>query len=242
MKTNLQFFGGRGASGIQSDTRRISVYKARSIWDTYHSNYNKAKSQESAELMVKMMADLQKDYGILNDAVSIFQYAQIGGKNTGILGFYSGDDKTINLNNAFLDVAYTNELISQRKRGFHPPRSKKTGQEAIMSHEVGHALHYAIARANNVGVDDYAEAVVKLASRNIGIKAKGVETARGKISGYAKYNYKETIAEAVSDVYCNGNKANRLSKAITRVLKRDIKNGLNEKRAKKLRYDITKGI
>ena len=39
-----------------------------------------------------------------------------------------------------------------------------------------------------------------------------------KISGYAKTNPAETVAEAFCDVYCNGSKARKESKAIVNVI------------------------
>lgn len=41
-----------------------------------------------------------------------------------------------------------------------------------------------------------------------------------QISGYATYNNKEAIAEAVADVYCNGAKAHKESKAIVGIIKK----------------------
>ncbi len=43
------------------------------------------------------------------------------------------------------------------------------------------------------------------------------------ISGYAKENNAECIAEATADVYCNGRKAKTESKAIVKALKKLIK-------------------
>ena len=40
------------------------------------------------------------------------------------------------------------------------------------------------------------------------------ENMAGHISQYARTNYSETIAEASADVYCNGKKASKASKAI----------------------------
>ena len=40
-----------------------------------------------------------------------------------------------------------------------------------------------------------------------------------KISGYAKESNRECIAEAVADVYCNGSKAKKESRAIVNILK-----------------------
>lgn len=47
---------------------------------------------------------------------------------------------------------------------------------------------------------------------------RGVRQMARSISGYAGKSAAEAIAEAVSDVYCNGNRANRASQAIVNVL------------------------
>ena len=44
-----------------------------------------------------------------------------------------------------------------------------------------------------------------------------------KISEYARYNYAETIAEASADVFANGRRASKASKAIMKEIKSILK-------------------
>jgi len=57
-------------------------------------------------------------------------------------------------------------------------------------------------------------------TKRIGVK---VNLMAGKISGYARYNYSETIAEASADVYCNGGRASKASRAIMTEIKDILK-------------------
>lgn len=98
------------------------------------------------------------------------------------------------------------------KQGFHPKIGNKTGAEAVTAHEMGHVLG---AKASaKAGISQ--EEIVARASKRAGIRK---ENMGGYISKYATYNYFETIAEASADVYCNGSKAMKASKAIMREIK-----------------------
>ena len=102
------------------------------------------------------------------------------------------------------------------KSGFHPGIGKRTGAEAVASHEIGHKLgEYAAQRA---GIDE--KTIVSRAAKKTGIKT---ENMAGHISKYARTNYSETIAEAMSDVHCNGKRASRASRAIVNEVKLILK-------------------
>lgn len=99
--------------------------------------------------------------------------------------------------------------------GFHPPRGNKTGIEAVAAHEMGHRLTDAIGEKTGLGswqIDRVSNDIVKSAAKKAGYKSTKEFTA--KISGYAKQNHAEAVAEAFADVYCNGSKAKRESKAV----------------------------
>ena len=97
--------------------------------------------------------------------------------------------------------------------GFHPSRGNKSGMEAVVAHEMGHRLNHIAAGGSWDNLRPTAYNIVKEAARKSGF---GTATQKfvAQISGYAKGDYAESIAEAFSDVWCNGNRANSASQAI----------------------------
>jgi len=124
----------------------------------------------------------------------------------GVLGAYGGD--TLFMNEKYVGNANLTEAMQASvKSGFHPSIGNKTGAEAVAAHEIGHRLgEIAAAQA---GISE--KEIVARAGKKVGIKTENVA---GHISGYARSNYSETIAEASSDVFCNGKKASKASRAI----------------------------
>lgn len=105
------------------------------------------------------------------------------------------------------------------KSNFHPPRGKKSGLEAVASHELGHRLTEEVGRKMGLGdwqLDRASSRLVKEAKKSLGYKTMSQVTS--KISGYAKQNHAEAVAEAFADVYCNGKKAKKESSAIVNAL------------------------
>lgn len=86
----------------------------------------------------------------------------------------------------------------------------------VASHEIGHRLGEVAAKKAGISEKE----IVARAGSKIGIKT---ENMAGHISGYARSNYGETIAEASADVFCNGKKASRASKAIMNEVKSILK-------------------
>ena len=106
------------------------------------------------------------------------------------------------------------------KSGYHPSRGNKSGTEAVTYHEMGHALTDSIAKKMGVkDLDAASKKIVNDAYKASGGKG-GTKAWAGKISKYAQDNFAECVAEAVSDWYCNGNKARSNSKAIMTQLKK----------------------
>ena len=139
---------------------------------------------------------------------------------TGVLAYYDGEGIAINneyLNSDTMNAVYKKSVES----GFHPSNGSKTGMEAVVSHELGHAVNGIIADRMGISLDASADIIVNEAMKNT--KHKIVSTFQSKISGYAKQNYAETVAEAMADCYCNGKKARSESKAIQKVVDKYMK-------------------
>ena len=139
---------------------------------------------------------------------------------TGVLAYYDGEGIAINneyLNSDTMNAVYKKSVES----GFHPSNGSKTGMEAVVSHELGHAVNGIIADRMGISLDASADRIVNEAMKNT--KHKTVSTFQSKISGYAKQSYAETVAEAMADCYCNGKKARSESKAIQKVVDKYMK-------------------
>ena len=131
------------------------------------------------------------------------------------LGAYGED--TLYMNRKYVKNAYlTQAMEASAKSGFHPGIGNKTGAEAVASHEIGHRLGEIAAKKAGISDRD----IVARAAKRAGIKT---DNMAGHISGYARMNYGETIAEASADVYCNGNNASKASRAIMAEIKKILR-------------------
>ena len=110
----------------------------------------------------------------------------------------------------------TQAMKDAEKSGFHPKIGKKTGAEVVTAHEMGHFL--AEQASKKVGISQ--RDIVERASKKIGVK---VNNMASQISEYARYNYHETIAEASADVFANGRRASKASRAIMSEIKSILK-------------------
>lgn len=129
------------------------------------------------------------------------------------LGAYGGD--TLYMNEKYVKNANLTEAM-QNTNGFHPSIGNKTGAEAVASHEIGHRLGEVASQKAGISEKE----IVSRAGKKVGIKT---ENMAGHISGYARTNYGETIAEASADVFCNGKNASKASTAIMDEVKSILK-------------------
>ena len=175
--------------------------------------------QEEVDEVLQTFKDINDEYGfIIND----IELATIGGKDANTMAYYDGSNIAVNqayFSKARIEGAYERCVAD----GFHPPKGNKTALQAVASHELGHALVDKVStKMGRIKGDDTATAILKEAQKQGKFKGSLADMA-GKISGYAKFNPNECIAEAFSDVYCNGSKAQRESKAIVNVMNKYLK-------------------
>lgn len=205
--------GGRGgSSGMGGGGENVNIVGSTDVW-SYRHNQTNEPFVDAINTGVKRIHD---DFPGIMDTVASVDAAELGGKDKlTVLGFYSSGDKTVALNLNFTDVDKMNRVYDQAvARGYHPSRGNLSGTESVALHEMGHALTDHIAK--KLGLPD-----LDAASRKIfmdaykATKGKGkYKDWAGKISGYAKENYAESVAEAVADFYCNGRNAHPHSIAI----------------------------
>lgn len=171
--------------------------------------------------VVKTLKDFQDEYGLDYRNTRI---ARLKPK-ANALAYYDGAG--IAINSSYLNSDKMNDAMKKcAESGFHPPMGNKSGMEAVVSHELGHALTdmVGVKMGNQswVDFDKTSTAIVNEARKQT--KHRGVVQMASKISGYATHSNAEAIAEAISDCYCNGKKARAESKAIKSVVDKYLKN------------------
>lgn len=209
--------GGRGSSSSGRQGKASGLNPSDIVSTT---SLVSARETHQAEVDETLQAfqEVFDEYGYVIDDIHI---ATLKGKGSSVIGYYG--DSTIGMNQAFfnkakLDKAY-DDCVDQ---GFHPSRGSKSGLQAVASHELGHALTDAVAKKAGIdGLDRAATRIVNEARKRTG--HRGVVQMASKISGYATHSNAEAIAEAFSDVYCNGKKARKESHAIVDVMNSYLK-------------------
>lgn len=216
IKLDLQFFGGRGASsggagpyggGMEGEDTTVRVKTQHPLAD----EISKGGGGFANEIMNTRDA-FEREYGsaVKNIKLSVGTFSK-----GGVLGAYGNDNLIMNekyVKNANL----TKAMQEGAKTGFHPPIGNKTGAEAVAAHEIGHRLGEVAAK--KAGIDQ--REIVARAAKTVNINTANMA---GHISKYARSNYAETIAEASADVFCNGSKASKASKAIMAEVKKILK-------------------
>lgn len=218
VKYNLQFFGGRGSSsgGIGG-----GGLNPKDIASTASLLSAEGKTREINETMnaVKKISD---DYGLnLND----IQIATLKGRGASTMAYYDAQGN-LAVNKAYFDSKTMNTAYDRCvKDGFHPSRGNKSALEAVASHELGHRLTEEIGRKMGLGdwqLDKASNRVMKEAAKKLGTKVGSVSKG---VSKYGQKNHAEALAEAFADVYCNGKKASKESRAIVDIMNGYLKGG-----------------
>ena len=183
-----------------------------------HGNY-----QTEIDDVLSVSKDLLDIYG-QDVPLQQFFIAEMRGKGKNVLGYYDGAN--IAINERFLDTAAMNKAYEECvKAGFHPNNGNKSGMQAVVAHEFGHAATDAVARkmglTGTFALHSAADRIVGEAAKATG--HRGVVKMAAKISRYATHSNAEAVAEAFADVYCNGKKATKESQAIVNVMNKYLK-------------------
>lgn len=208
--------GGKGGSDWVGGGGSID---SANIIDTTSLISARERNQVEVDEMLQTSKDILEEYGFV---AYDFQLATITGSDANTMAYYDGTNIAFNkayFNKAKMEGAYESCV----KSGFHPSQGNKTAIQAVASHELGHALTDVVGSRMRGVKGDTANAILKEAQKQGKFKGTLADMA-GKISGYAKYNPRECIAEAFADVYCNGSKAHKESQAIVGVMNKYLKN------------------
>lgn len=209
--------GGRGAGS--SGGTKTGTSGGGNV--TIVSTTSLVSDRERNQVIVDQVLGVAQDmYGKYGSQVSDLQIAELSSKDVGVLAYHDGGG-----NIAFNKFWWNEQKITRAYNqsvadGYHPSQGSRTAIEATAAHEYGHHIAADVAarhgRTGFGSVDYGSNLIVKNAMKSMG--RKNWDKFAGKISGYAQYNKAETVAEAVADVYCNGRKARRESRAIVTVI------------------------
>lgn len=207
--------GGRGASSSGGVGGGTTGGKVNVISTTSMVSARESKRKEVDQALT-VARDIQNKYGV---NVEDLQIAKLGAGDNAIAYYDAGGN--LAYNEAFFNAKNMNTSYDDMvKSGFHPSRGRKTGIEAVVAHEMGHALTDEIALRKGYGswqLDRASTDIVKQACKNAGYGNKTKQFI-SKISGYASHSHAEALAEAFADVYCNGKKAKKESTAIVDIM------------------------
>lgn len=218
--------GGRGARGASGRGGGGEGLNAGDILETKSFMSERGRLDASADEVLQAFKDVSDEYGYVVEEI---QVATLDGKGQSVLAFYDGSNIAFNesyLSSQSMTKAYDACVDS----GFHPGRGNKTALQAVAAHELGHGLTDAVGEKMGLPamgakgkrrIDAAADAICNEARKSTG--HRGVVQMASKISKYATYSNAEAVAEALADVYCNGKKAHKESRAIVDVVNRYLK-------------------
>ena len=181
--------GGRGASaGWEGGGNGPAPTKV----DDLISQRERKRAEVDQTLTV--LRDARDQYGLTVDT-------EIGTFRSGatVMGYYDQASGNVGLSKAYFDAI------------------KIDGSYDDCVRTRFHALTGQIAQKMGVSFEKASRTIVQEAKRSDGYRGRASDWA-ARISGYALKNESEAIAEAFADVYCNGNRAKRESRAIVDVL------------------------
>lgn len=203
--------GGGGNWGGGQSEGSATIISTRSLVS------DRERNQAAVDQVLAAARDIQEQYNVTATDLLI---AKLSKSDDGVLAFHdAGGNVAINetyLNTTLMETAYKESVAS----GYHPSSGSKTAMEATTAHEFGHHIAYEIGLSKGAkewdAVDKGSRRILQAAGKKLGY-TNWTQIA-GKISGYAKFNHKETVAEAVADVYCNGRGAKRESLAVVNAI------------------------
>ena len=182
------------------------------IKDTWSLVSERERNQTEVDQVLTVGRAISEDFG---ENVTDWRVAKLDAKHGNTIAFCSaiGDDNEIAINENYFDAkAMDTAYDGSVKSGYHPSRGRKSGTEAVVYHETGHMLVNRAAYREGTRSVLLAKSIVSDAQKSLGIRRW--DDLASRISGYARDSYHETIAESLSDVYCNGAKAKRESRAV----------------------------
>lgn len=220
IRLNLQFFGGRGAGSSSGRMKGGGGVHAGDIISTTSLVSERENNQVLVDETLSVFKDVYDEYGA---QVTDIQIATLKDGMT-TMAYYDFDGN-IAFNKAYFNSAKMERAYAASvKDGFHPSNGNKTAMQAVAAHELGHKLTADASTKLGLGTLGLDSAATKIVTEaRAATRHKGVVKMASKISKYATTSNAEAVAEAFADVFCNGKKARKESKAIVDVLNKYVK-------------------
>lgn len=197
-------------SGVTGGLKESSILSTRSLVS------EREGKQALVDETLGVFNDVYSEYGA---QVTDIQLAKLNNRARAIAYYDSEGNIAINekyFDKKTLDAAYKACVES----GFHPSNGNKSALEAVVAHELGHKLTADVAMKMGMqgqgSLHSAASRVIVETKKKYGYSS--MSSVAANISKYATYNHAETIAEAFSDVYCNGKNARAESRNIMSVV------------------------
>ena len=194
--------------------------------ETYDLISQREGKRSEVDQVLTVSRDIQNQYGVNLDTY----VAKMNKAGANTMAYYQSDARNpdqgiVAVNRTFFDSNKMDAVYDDCvKKGFHPSRGNKSGMEAVVAHEMGHALTGQLASKQGGGygsLDRTANQIMQDAKKSLNFKGQASFIGR-KISGYGGQNPAEAVAEAFSDVFCNGSKAKKESKAVVDALNKRL--------------------
>lgn len=176
--------------------------------------------QTEVDQVLTALRNVAEQYGQdLNDV----QLAKLS-PGSSAMAYYDANGN-LAINETYFDSTKMDDAYDRcTAMGFHPSRGSKSALEAVAAHEIGHHLTeiagmrvgYGAWHLDQISTDIMSEAAAQLSM-------KSMSAVAAQISGYAKADHAEAVAEAFSDVYCNGNSASAASRTVVDILGRYLR-------------------
>ena len=194
-------------------------------FDTTSLVSERERQREEVDQTLTVLRDFNRDYGDISILEDVHVATPLERKGRGVMGYYDSEGN-LAITSGFFDTEKMNSTYDDcSNSGFHPSRGNRTGIEAVTAHEMGHKLTDEIGKKLGLGnwaINEAAQRVVREAARNAGY-GRNTRKMIAAISRYGAKSNAEGIAEACADVYCNGDRAKRESRAIMDVVNRILR-------------------
>lgn len=213
--------------------KKYSIFDSdleRTVKNKYNVQKTRLKGIDRKTLLdiLKNMNRVYKDFPQIKDKIKEINAIEHPNGGLNIMPDIKDNKYIMEINKKFYgDInVVENQYQKDVENGFHP---KNTTYEDLGNHELGHCVTFEIIKNKytdkNLIIKDWndditTKEIVQKAFNNLGISDKMSQNIlRNNISAYATRKWSETIGEAFSDYYRNGNKASILSREIIKIMR-----------------------
>ena len=224
--------GGRGSwSGGRYVGGGVAAGNIANVETFRRGSFGNTKLEEAVE---SSEAHLLSQYSAFADAGSVQVFDSDSPSLANTYGFVYVGGKQVFLNKRYFDneSGVESQYASDVKSGFHV---KGTTASSVVVHEYGHVGHNLIMQKYPVGstfmgqtvrnsndvVNIMTEYAKMEANKSTG-KKWGINDWAKSISRYANENAHELVAEAFTDYFTHGNRANAFSREIGKIFRKEL--------------------